>query len=559
MTGNGSLNSVLKEKKVGEKHVGFENGRFAARGAKTRPRLLASFKNKILISTFLVLIGGVILIGLILQIIVFPRLEGDPTLINRLKMIHLMASLLVIAISWVFIEMISKRITLPLRELMTRADQISREAGRKLSESLHGATHHIEEPTASMDEPSRGDEIVQLKTSFYRMLAHVKASEARLRESEEKYRFLFNNAPFPLLVLDADYMTILDVNAGAEHQYQYTRDELIGMSFWDLGVLDDSGHSYALSKKPLSNGVPGSRVYRHKRKDGSTFLMHLQARLSYWKERLAIIAAVWDVTEKLEQEAMIAQAGKMAILGEMATGIAHELNQPLNVIKLGSDFLLKSIRIGRPISEEDLSRTATELGAQVDRASGIINHLREFGRRAETTMHPMNINTSLKGVFTLLGTQLYKNGIKCELFLAEDLPPILGDENRLEQVFINLVVNAKDAMLSQEKAAGDSAKAGEKILRVKSYFENDRVVVTVTDSGPGVPPALRARIFEPFFTTKKVGEGTGLGLSISYGIIKEHNGTIDVDGAEEEGTTFRLTFPVLKESEGKSNDDDSGH
>ncbi|MEJ2715736.1 MAG: ATP-binding protein [Deltaproteobacteria bacterium] len=518
-----------------------------------------SFKNRILISTLLVVIGGVILIGTILQIVVFPRLEDEISVITNLKLIHLFAAIVVVVMSWAFIEMISKRITLPLRELTRRADQISREAGKTFLTSNAGYDQCLETDTEEQeDEVVQGDEIAQLKTSFYRMLAHLKASEARIRESEERYRFLFDNGPFPLFVLDPDDMKILDVNEGAEKEYQYTRKELLGMNFWELGLPADHEKSDRLVQELAINEDPLMPVLQHRRKDGSPFIINLQARLSCWKGQQAIIAAVWDVTEKLEREAKLVQTGKMATLGEMATGIAHELNQPLNVIKLGSDFLLKNIRMGRTISQEDLARTAHELGANVDRAAHIIGHLREFGRKAELSMSPISINTPVRGVFTLLGTQFRKIGITCELSLSEDLPNILGDENRLEQVFINLVLNARDAMLQREKESGPTAKQVEKILTVKSFLEEDRVVVTIADTGTGLPPSLKARIFEPFFTTKKVGEGTGLGLSISYGIIKEHHGTIEVDGQDRQhGATFRLTFPVLDESAETNYDENS--
>jgi C4-dicarboxylate-specific signal transduction histidine kinase len=269
---------------------------------------------------------------------------------------------------------------------------------------------------------------------------------------------------------------------------------------------------------------------------------------------------------------MLIQASKMATLGEMATGIAHELNQPLNVIRLGCDYLVKRIKSGKELSAADLSEVHSELTASVERAARIVKHLREFGRSPEDTMSPISINTSILNVFTLLGTQLTNKGIRWELDLQEEIPHILGDTNRLEQVFINLVLNARDAMLSKdhERSRGHApslhhARAREpadpraipdahmpgpetstKEVTIVSRFLDDRVMVTVSDTGPGVPRDLRSRIFEPFFTTKERSEGTGLGLSITYGIVKEHHGTIDVNSGENAGAVFKLTFPALK-------------
>ncbi len=503
-----------------------------------------SFKNRILISTLLVLVGGVITIAAILQIAVFPWIRGDPEVITRLKTLHMLASVVVVAVSWIFVEIISKRISGPLMELTNRADEISREAGEKL---LHGPSGEFEAlKSAGEASPPSGDEITRLKTSFYRMLAHLRASEAHLRESEAKYRFLFDNAPIPLFVLDADDMHVLDANARAEHEYQYTRDELLGKTFWDLGgpSAADLRHGDRIQMvDPREYPMP---IFQHHRKDGSVFMTHIQARLSQWKGMLAIIVGVWDVTEKLEREAILLQTGKMATLGEMATGIAHELNQPLNVIKLASDFLLKNISRGRSISTEELADTARELGANVDRAARIIGHLRDFGRKSEVRMNPVNLNdVIIKGVSTLLGAQLAKSGIICELSLAETLPFIRGDENMLEQVFINLVINARDALLIQEGQSSGNGSHKQKRLSIRTFSSQNKVIALVSDNGPGIPRAMRTRIFEPFFTTKKVGEGTGIGLSISYSIVKQHDGTIEVVGTEKRGATFRLTFPTI--------------
>jgi len=160
-------------------------------------------------------------------------------------------------------------------------------------------------------------------------------------------------------------------------------------------------------------------------------------------------------------------------------------------------------------------------------------------------MRPVDVNEPIRSVFTLLGTQLKARDIEYELELEESLPPIKGDINRLEQVFINLVLNARDAMLTPEREIGHHALAKLKKVTIRSFLEDYNVVVTVTDTGPGIPESIRSRVFEPFLTTKQSGEGTGLGLSISYRIIKDHRGTIEVDSAETGGAEFRVTFPAL--------------
>jgi C4-dicarboxylate-specific signal transduction histidine kinase len=229
----------------------------------------------------------------------------------------------------------------------------------------------------------------------------------------------------------------------------------------------------------------------------------------------------------------------MATLGEMATGVAHELNQPLNAIKLGSEYLLKMTEKGQPLDREDLDELADDMSREVDRAAGIINHLRQFGRKSEVVAHRVDINKSIRGVFTILGQQLKVHGIEVKLDLDENLPPIMADQNRVEQVFVNLVNNARDAMLDRKT----DVHAAPNVLAVRSFSEQGRVTATVSDTGPGIPESIAGRLFEPFFTTKEIGKGTGLGLSISYGIVRDYKGTICFTTSEKAGATFIVSFP----------------
>lgn len=540
---------------------------------KPRDGFFFSFKNRILFSSLFLLCGVVIAIGVILDLMVFPKLAGDARAVMDIKIIHCLISLAIIATSWLFIGFVSKKITLPLLELTKRADQISREAGSTVSRPS-GCPEEMGElalEEADAEDAYIGDEIFQLTSSFNRMLVHLRASEACLRESEEKYRFLFDNAPTPIFVIDVETKGILDVNARAVEEYQYTREEFLDMHFADLGLDRDREQISTLLKHVYSTETTPLPILRHCRMDGSLFMANFHARMSTYCHKPAIVAAVWDVTEKLEKHTMLVQAGKMAMLGEMATGIAHELNQPLNVMRLGVDYLVKRLRAGTPMTPDEINRLRTELVSSVERASRIINHLREFGRKPEETMIPVDINVPIRNVFTLLGTQLMARGIRWDLELDEDLPKILGDTNRLEQVFINLVLNARDALLSDQPYGSESGVVGDRpetqlfaaetgslrarrhpedeshpmAVTIKSFREDGRIIVTVSDTGPGIPAPLRSKVFEPFFTTKELGSGTGLGLSISYGIVKEHQGTIEVEATEKPGAKFRLTFRAL--------------
>ena len=371
-------------------------------------------------------------------------------------------------------------------------------------------------------------------------------SEARLRESEGKYRTIFDSAPNSIFILEQGSYNISDVNERALEIYGYEREELIGESFMTLGTYHYP--EGVLSSKDDETSTLSS-VYqniRHYKKDGTPFYVNVYAIQKRRGKKFGIVAVTVDITESVAKESQLIQASKMSTLGEMASAVAHELNQPLSAIQIGVDLIHNVVEQGGK-GWNDMPEVSRHMKEQVDRAVHIINHLRQFGRKTEIEKEKVYINQPIRGVFTLLGQQLRLRGIKVVLDLKDDIPPIMGDTNRLEQVFINLVVNARNAM---EARKGKFARGDvESTLTVRSFQENGRVVVTVADTGTGIPDDLKDKIFEPFFTTKEVGKGTGLGLSISYGIVKDYEGTIEVESEPGKGATFRLTFPACDEDE----------
>jgi PAS domain S-box-containing protein len=373
----------------------------------------------------------------------------------------------------------------------------------------------------------------------------LKISETQARESEEKYRMLFEYAPNSIFVLELRSLKILDVNARALEVYGYEKEDLIGKSFMELGAgLYSEG---ILSNKATQEGALCS-VYtelQHRRKDGTTFYVNVYACQTMRMSKYGIIATTVDITEALAKETQLIQASKMSTLGVMATGVAHELNQPLTTIQIGADVLKSMNKEGKVITSSFLDMIAEQMVEQVSRAVSIIKHLREFGRKTETRREKININVPLKGVFNLLSQQLKVRDIRLVLELEETLPFIIGDKNRLEQVFIDLIINARDAMVEKQNSlAGQSL---DNTLTARTFEREGRVVAAISDTGTGIPDEIRENIFEPFFTTKKVGEGTGLGLSISYGIVKDYGGSIEIESEIGKGTTFELSFPCLAE------------
>jgi len=377
----------------------------------------------------------------------------------------------------------------------------------------------------------------------------VKTQE-ELKRSEERYRCLFNADPNPIFIIDKETLKILDANNRATESYRYTKTELTQMSLMDLEHEKDRSIVDSLIgiKDNQSAFFPKRR---HLRKDKNPFYVnvHISSATCPVMERDVLIATTTDVTESIEKEAQLIQASKMVSMGTMASGIAHELNQPLSVIKIGSNLLVKMADKGDKIDKEELKIISDEMGDQVDRASAIINHMRSFSRPSPGMKSTVDINDPIKDVFKVLGQQLKVHGVEVDLVLGENLF-VMADHNRLEQVIMNLVSNAVDAMDEKEQKLG--REGWKKSLKMRSFPDNEYVVVTVSDTGVGIPEEMMDKIFEPFFTTKEPGKGTGLGMCISYGIVRDYQGTIEVESIAGEGTTIKLRFPAYKYSEHKS-------
>ncbi len=363
--------------------------------------------------------------------------------------------------------------------------------------------------------------------------------------SEEKYRSLFNNNPNPIFIIDSQSFEILDTNNRAQQCYGYSREAFLNRPFLSLG--DDNDNEI---KDGLIDLSPAQSVFfpkkRHYKKDGLPLYVNINASFASYGNSHVMIAATTDITQIVEKETQLIQAGKMTTLGQMAAGIAHEINQPLNVIQVCADYFTKMIKKGQFVSEDELKQLANDISENVERATGIIRHMRDFSRQSPGVRQKVHINDPLNDVFKVLGHQIKTHRISVDLDLSSEIPYIMAEHNRLEQVFINLVANAIDAM--DEKSVKFPEEKFEKKLRMKSFYEKGQVVITVEDSGIGMPKESIDKIFEPFFTTKEVGKGTGLGVSISYGIVKEYGGAISIQSKLGKGTVFTVMFPAVEEN-----------
>jgi two-component system C4-dicarboxylate transport sensor histidine kinase DctB len=280
-------------------------------------------------------------------------------------------------------------------------------------------------------------------------------------------------------------------------------------------------------------------------------LMHIlqdshQSNLRLGNSRKAMIHIMSDLKETTEEvqrreqelrekQEQLVQAGKLATLGELTTGVAHELNNPLNNIGLFVGNAIDLIELGMADAEpERILQELHNAMQQVRKATEIISHLRTFGRAASVSREPVGILQVIERSLSLMREQLRLRQIEVVLRFPPEEIIVVGNAIQLEQVFINLLTNARDAMINSPR----------KVLTIECKTQADTVSISVSDTGPGIAPELEQRIFDPFFTTKEVGTGTGLGLSITYGIIKEHQGTITVRSRQNEGASFLIQLPL---------------
>jgi two-component system, NtrC family, sensor kinase len=247
--------------------------------------------------------------------------------------------------------------------------------------------------------------------------------------------------------------------------------------------------------------------------------------------RLGRLILLDDITQRVRLEEQMVQTEKLTSLGLLAAGVAHEVNTPLAVISNYIQMLAKQIP-----ADDPRQQTIERIVKQTFRASEIVNNLLNFSRTGAAELIEVDINSVLEETLALVQHPLKTAHVNVVKNYKEELPAVLGSITRLQQVFLNLFMNARDAM----------PQGG--VLQVSTLTYNGSVAIEVTDTGAGIPPENLQRIFDPFFTTKATGRGTGLGLSVSYGIIKEHAGKVDVRSTPGKGTSFRLEFPVARKA-----------
>jgi len=360
-----------------------------------------------------------------------------------------------------------------------------------------------------------------------------------LKKSNQRLEALFENATDGIVVLDRNGI-IVNVNERASEMHGFTKEALVGAHSSLLDVEENRQKS-AERMAAILRGESISYETQHFRKDGNRIALEVSSKAIPVGDEVFIQSFLRDITEKKKIQEHLFQSQKMDSIGMLAGGIAHDFNNVLTAILGYTDVIRKDVGA----NEKVLNRLSI-IESAARKAGRMVSQLLGFSRKAEIELQSVNMNDVVNDTVKLLERVIDKR-IVVRLDLAERLPTVDGDFNQLEQVLMNFVVNARDAMpyggvitvSSSVVEAGPGAKGVPPYVPAGSY-----VVLNIADTGVGIPEEIQRKIFEPFFTTKERGKGTGLGLAMVYGVVTEHKGYVTVRSKINEGTAFTVYLPV---------------
>ncbi|HBA61466.1 MAG TPA: hypothetical protein DCZ92_11755 [Elusimicrobia bacterium] len=428
----------------------------------------------------------------------------------------LIAALLAALVIWQ-----SARLLKPLNELKSAMELIMRDAS--ISMRVHVSTN---------------DEIGALSTAFNLMLDSLDEKNRQLGESGAKLALLAgitSTSPLPIMLVDKD-LRIQVWNNAAEKLFGWRQAEIIGQS--PFATLVPEKEQEAIRRLRAKPGRAEPTRFETVRVAKSGTLIPVESISTQLTGSdgglLGNIVVYRDLREIRALQASMLQAEKMGAVGQLAAGVAHEINNPLGVILGFAQGLVKRIK-----ADDLMAMPLRSIEREAVRCKNLVQDLLVFSRSSKLEEELLDLNAVLTSALSLIVARAKTQGVELRWEMSPELPRIPANKNKLQQVLINLANNAMDAM-----PAGGSLTVGTSLSGERPGY----VEIRVRDTGQGIPEAIQAKIMEPFFTTKPEGKGTGLGLSISYGIIQQHRGTIKVESREGEGTVFLIALPVRKEA-----------
>ena len=348
-------------------------------------------------------------------------------------------------------------------------------------------------------------------------------------DNEQQFRLIVEAAPNGMLLVD-EHGTIVMVNASALHQFGYERKELLDKSVEMLipgpSRSDHRQHRAGFIKAPQTRSMGEGGVLFGLRKDGSEFPVEIGLTPIQTAEGMGVLASILDISERKRLEMQLRRAERLAELGTLASGMAHEIGTPMNVILGRAEYLIQRT------ADEGMKKGLATIVTQVERITKVMNQLLTFARRKPSERRAVDLGEIVDDSLEMFEERIAHSRVTIEKTIESSLPPVLADRDQLIQVLINLVMNSLHAM-------PEGGRLGLSLDR-----EHGHVRVGVSDTGHGMPEEIRSKVFEPFFTTKDFGKGTGLGLTVVKGIIEEHGGTIAVESVVDQGTTFWIRLPL---------------
>jgi two-component system NtrC family sensor kinase len=381
--------------------------------------------------------------------------------------------------------------------------------------------------TARLREPGSSASVV----ASLRDVTDERARAAALARSEARHARLLEAAPDGVCAVDAEGR-LTSVNPALVHALGRSAEKLVGRPATELVEPEDRASARALWNDTLR----GQRVrgeIRYRDRGGRLRICSvITAPITEEGQVVGGFAVLRDVTDEQLRAAQLLQQEKLAAVGQLVSGVAHELNNPLAGIMAFAELLVEA----PDVAGEERQAAAT-IHAEARRAAKIVGNLLTFARQHEAVRSTVDVNRVVRTVAELRRYALRAQQVEVVLELDPTLPLTHADEHQLHQVVLNLVTNAEHALQDWD---------GPRRLTLRTWRDGDRLLISVGDSGPGIDPAQHGRIFNPFFTTKPVGKGTGLGLSISHGIVREHGGRLFVESAVGHGATFTVELPLTE-------------
>ena len=370
-----------------------------------------------------------------------------------------------------------------------------------------------------------------------------KQSDDALRLSEEKFSKAFRSSPTFITICTLNDDRFVDVNDAFLNASGYSREEVIGRSSDELGIWVDPVDRGKMADRLREQGIVNNQEVKFRVKSGNVLSALWSAEMIDIEGEPCVLAVILDITERKKLESQLLHSQKMEAVGQLAGGVAHDFNNILSAI-MSYGYLLRN-----KLRDDEHSRdNVDKILLLSDRAAHIIRGLLAFSRKQHFEFVPVKLNDTIRNIEKLLAKFVAEDVRLC-INLTNKEPAIIADRSQIEQIIMNLATNARDAMPDGGSFTIETevVEIDENFIKSYGYGEPGiYALLSVTDTGTGMDEETKQKIFEPFFTTKEVGKGTGLGLSIIYGIVKQHNGYINVYSEPGTGATFRIYFPIIK-------------